>query len=516
MGRRISKEFLHPSILEGVDNKIGNLDSLETDAKGNMVQAINELADKIDTEIAEGKELIANAVGEPLTAEESFDEMSNDINSLLSTFKTNMMNNGITVESSDRFKSLIDKIATMVEEGEGKGIQFASGITSNNFSNVQIDGVDFTCLNISLNFKPTILIVRNHGNYGFYIEDFYPDNFNIVTVDNGYDEYRNVKNYEIDKGNNNYSIPIGYTIQEDTTYYWAVGVGEEDTTLRDSLADILEGKGVDVTEEDDMASLITKVDNLQSLNIITAQELPETVVDNQIVLITDTKPSAVNIKPTDLCGPTIDTVVDIGYNSSSRKATLTTNNNNITLSLYLYNAVQNKSGVNNTIYGFIGNNDGWNLFSPTLPDLYKEGGDTCDIMTGGWYTKAENDNGVYYTEKATVLDTGCLYMETYGSKFTYTNKPIDVTDYKKIYFDYHIESVSGAYWIGLVDNNTNMHDVQDAKKVIKQTSDVGDISRTTKSIDISDITGEWYIAFDGYPWNGYQHRMYIYNVWMEM
>ena len=32
--------------------------------------------------------------------------------------------------------------------------------------------------------------------------------------------------------------------------------------LRDSLASILENKGVDVTEEDDMASLITKVDNL--------------------------------------------------------------------------------------------------------------------------------------------------------------------------------------------------------------------------------------------------------------
>ena len=48
MGRRISKEFLHPSILEGVNNKIGNLDSLETDAKGNMVQAINELVEKLD------------------------------------------------------------------------------------------------------------------------------------------------------------------------------------------------------------------------------------------------------------------------------------------------------------------------------------------------------------------------------------------------------------------------------------------------------------------------------------
>ena len=229
--------------------------SLQTSSK-NLVGAINELFQNANN----GKELIASAIGEPLSSSDTFSAMSNDINGLLSQFKTNMMKNGITIESGDKFKSLIDKIATMVEEGSGKGVQIASGITSNNFSEVQIDGTHFTCLNISLNFKPTILIVRNHGNYGFYIENFYPGNFSIVTVDNGSDEYRNVSNYEIDKGNNNYSIPIGYTIQKDTTYYWAVGVGEEDTTLRDSLADILENKGVDVTEEDDMASLIGKVE----------------------------------------------------------------------------------------------------------------------------------------------------------------------------------------------------------------------------------------------------------------
>ena len=507
MGRRISKEFLHPSILEGVNNKIGNLDSLETDAKGNMVQAINELVEKLDNsaEIENGKELIANAVGEPLTAEESFDEMSNDINSLLSTFKTNMMNNGITVESGDKFKQLIDKIATMVEEGSGKGIKYATGSITPTY----ISSSSTYKITVKLDFKPSVVVFLSSTYYVHYNEHistskyigFNGNDYNYLIPDSGY------------VNDTGFSFELGSGF--DGTYY-AIGVGEEDTTLRDSLADILENKGVDVTEEDDMASLITKVDNLQSLNIITAQELPETVVDNQIVLITDTKPSAVNIKPTDLCGPTIDTVVDIGYNSSSRKAALTTNNNNITLSLYLYNAVQNKSGVNNNIYGFIGNSGSWNLFSPTLPNLYKEGGDTCDIMTGGWYTKAVNDNGVNYTQKAIVLSTGCLYMTSYGSKFTYTNKPIDVTDYKKIYFDFHIESVSGAYWIGLVDNKTDMHAVQDAKKVIKQTSDVGTINRTTKSIDISNITGEWYIAFDGCSWSGHQHRMYIYNIWMEM
>jgi hypothetical protein len=42
--------------------------------------------------------------------------------------------------------------------------------------------------------------------------------------------------------------------------YYAIGVGEKDTTLRDSLADILIDEGVIVPEEDDMATLITKVD----------------------------------------------------------------------------------------------------------------------------------------------------------------------------------------------------------------------------------------------------------------
>ena len=95
MGRRISKEFLHPSILEGVNDKIGNLDSLETDAKDNMVQAINELADKIDTEIAEGKELIANAVGEPLTAEDTFSAMGEKINELSILFKEKLTGTGL-------------------------------------------------------------------------------------------------------------------------------------------------------------------------------------------------------------------------------------------------------------------------------------------------------------------------------------------------------------------------------------------------------------------------------------
>ena len=260
MGRRISKEFLHPSILEGVNNKIGDLDSLETDAKGNMVQAINELVEKLDNsaEIENGKELIANAVGEPLTAEESFDEMSIDINSLLSTFKTNMMNNGITVESGDKFKQLIDKIATMVEEGSGKGIKMASGTTNYTME-------DYPYFIVNTGFKPDIIFFYN--NYGtnkdviriynsFSLVHTYLDirveGSTLTTKSSNYFDYINETGFK--------TACYSYTSGPTCTWY-AIGVGEDDTTLRDSLASILQEEGVSVTEEDDMSSLITKVDN---------------------------------------------------------------------------------------------------------------------------------------------------------------------------------------------------------------------------------------------------------------
>ena len=87
-----------------LSNILGNTE-LQTKEK-TVTAAINELFQSANN----GKELIASAIGEPLNAEDTFSAMSTDINSLLSTFKTNMMNNGVTVESNDKFKSLIDKV----------------------------------------------------------------------------------------------------------------------------------------------------------------------------------------------------------------------------------------------------------------------------------------------------------------------------------------------------------------------------------------------------------------------
>ena len=85
--------------------------------------AINELKTKVDETFQSannGKQLIANAIGEPLNAEDTFSAMSTDINNLVSSFKSILINAGVAVNSDDKFKQLIDKIKNMFEDNEEK------------------------------------------------------------------------------------------------------------------------------------------------------------------------------------------------------------------------------------------------------------------------------------------------------------------------------------------------------------------------------------------------------------
>ena len=245
-----------------------SINELNTNSK-TVIGAINELFQSANN----GKQLIANAIGEPVSAEDTFSAMSNDINGLLSTFKTNMMNNGVTVESSDKFKQLIDKIATLADS-EGKGVKFAEG--SGNWSVGSIgdnSGNHTLTIETNLDFTPT-LIICYVDNIKFYTYETVDYTYNKAFLSNtkgiSYDSLdisviiRNIKpeSFDIVTTGTVYGQAQS-ALASGITNWYAIGVGEEDTTFRDSLADILENKGVDVTEEDDMASLIGKVDNIE-------------------------------------------------------------------------------------------------------------------------------------------------------------------------------------------------------------------------------------------------------------
>jgi hypothetical protein len=183
------------------------------------------------------------------------------------------MNSGVTVESGDKFKQLIEKIATMVEDGGNKGIQFAEGIvtTSSTLENYILSNTTATSFEsdrgyilrcTSLSFKPSFIIITDESDIPCVAAT--ADNCIMLGSTTNYHHIKipttanflNYINMEI--------LDNGFVFaQQKPSHnykYYAIGVGEEDTTLRDSLADILENKGVEVTEEDDMASLITKVE----------------------------------------------------------------------------------------------------------------------------------------------------------------------------------------------------------------------------------------------------------------
>ena len=264
MGHKISKEQIDPGVKDHIMSFVGDISELETEVNTDIISAVNSLmVDRVDN--AENMGKLANAIGEPVTANHSVDEVVEGLGEMLSTFKTNMMNSGVMVESSDKFKSLIDKIQGLTEGEGNKGIQLKTGElsaingTGNYYADILAENIGF----IPFIFIGYVCSSSNSSNrkddYFVYIPEFRSD----VTM---YSYQKNGSNPNADRFNINISDSelkiLSATIWPNviTTQYYAIGLGEEDTTLRDSLASILEEEGVEVTEDDDMASLITKVD----------------------------------------------------------------------------------------------------------------------------------------------------------------------------------------------------------------------------------------------------------------
>ena len=322
MGHKISKEQIDPGVKDHIMSFVGDIADLETEVNTDIISAVNSLmVDRVDNTENMGK--LANAIGEPVTANHSVDEVVEGLGEMLSTFKTNMMNSGVMVESGDKFKSLIDKIKGLTEGEGNKGIQYVEGSVGGYSSDTNI--YNGYTIEANFGFTPTILFVQlanfyynSSNNYSNIIisniSNLYNNSYEVLWIESFDDTYFTLK------------TPISSNITAKGTVKWyAIGVGEEDTTLRDSLASILQEEGVSVTEEDDMASLISKVDSefenkrqelidimnnkgldidndstfdeifdninnmpaIGTLDVVVANELPTTVTDNKIVILSD-------------------------------------------------------------------------------------------------------------------------------------------------------------------------------------------------------------------------------------
>ena len=254
----ITQDQLEPNVMEELESGIGDLSTLSTENKDSLVAAVTEIY---------GKNVIAEAIGEPLAVTDTFSEMGSEINSLLSSFKTNMMNSGVTVESGDKFKALIDKIQGLTEGEGNKGIKYANGDLSdispikNEANNISIGNLDFnpTIIFFTCDGGGTSLATYKRATVNSIIN--YSEDTACTLYGTG--DYK-TRMYITNISSTGFDLTYLFSGTTTPTLYncswYAIGVGEEDTTLRDSLDSILTEEGVSVTEEDDMASLITKVD----------------------------------------------------------------------------------------------------------------------------------------------------------------------------------------------------------------------------------------------------------------
>ena len=315
------------------DEKIGDISQLSTEEKGSLVGAINELFQSANN----GKQIIADAIGSPLTEGDTFAAMGNSINGLTTNFRNALALKGVNAPG-DKFETLIRRIEEIVQSGNVLNNQvMVSGeyVAPENY--IPRGGYDKTItIDLNLDFDPEYFFIyfSNLGNkedsnlngyswtesvilstdcpevllHAAYLPSGYGGSdtrfrlsydrttANVTLIYGSYGSNAYVKQGDIIRwyaigsshlpnnggertitpSTSDQVLPDGYysgditvkgdsdlkpeNILEGVEIFGVTGSATDSNSLRDSLASILEDEGVEVTEEDDMASLITKVD----------------------------------------------------------------------------------------------------------------------------------------------------------------------------------------------------------------------------------------------------------------
>lgn len=97
----VYQEQLDDNVIEMLSEDIGSNYSLRTENTKTIVAALNEIL---------GKDIICNAVGSPLLTTDTFAELGEKINVMVSDFKAKLLGLGVSVSSVDKLASLIEKI----------------------------------------------------------------------------------------------------------------------------------------------------------------------------------------------------------------------------------------------------------------------------------------------------------------------------------------------------------------------------------------------------------------------
>ena len=97
----VYREQLDDNVIEMLSEDIGSNYSLRTENTKTIVAALNEIL---------GKDIICNAVGNPLLTTDTFAQMGEKIHVMVNDFKAKLLGLGVSVSNVDKMASLIEKI----------------------------------------------------------------------------------------------------------------------------------------------------------------------------------------------------------------------------------------------------------------------------------------------------------------------------------------------------------------------------------------------------------------------
>lgn len=153
MGHRISKEFIHPNVKDEVKSLVGDLTQLETNDKSSIVVAFNELMNVIGS-----RDILAESLGSPISADDSLDVMASKINNITRVFKDKLTSLGINISGTEKYNELVNKL-----NGISLGKKSKSGVfTEKVDSNTTATDITLT-IPCDLDFTPSYIVVQYSG-----------------------------------------------------------------------------------------------------------------------------------------------------------------------------------------------------------------------------------------------------------------------------------------------------------------------------------------------------------------
>lgn len=328
-----------------VDSLQTNVNNLQTSINSKVNQSdynskMSELEGKINEAFQNannGKNLIATAIGAPLSGNDTFSAMSDKINGLTNDFKDALSNSGVEISDTDKLQDLIAKIE---EAGNSESqMQTLTGqiipafvykrmtltLTAyemgEQIADSQIIEEDIPCFTVPLSLEPTTIMAEIEttmtsepdAETGYSLTAVFSQEYyyniavsNLLTSTTtvsvaGSDTINYIVTSELYREGQTLFLPyiLGVELGEEDpqeifnnitrNYYIITGGGAgEDNALRNFVASLLTDKGVYVTQQDDLASLLNKVDTRLTTNfprIINSTSIPTSPERDALYLV---------------------------------------------------------------------------------------------------------------------------------------------------------------------------------------------------------------------------------------